>query len=210
MRPSASLYRLGRARPMAVRFGPTDTAGSSIAASDAAITTLCPDLIRASTSGKPGVRPRKAWMPTDLVRGLKAHESSLAHSDVEVHRFTFPQPLFLNRTAADDGFAGLAWIPGTRPRLSGSGKVAAESPPDLNPGSSCPCLPRYPRLAAPGLGPWMAGTSPDMTIFGCTVDTSVSHSPLYEAEPDSRGSNPAMTFSDRRHQRGCLKLVAFI
>ena len=31
-----------------------------------------------------------------------------------------------------------------------------------------------------------------MTIFGCTADTSVSHSPLYEAEPDSRGLVPAI------------------
>jgi hypothetical protein len=38
----------------------------------------------------------------------------------------------------------------------------------------------------------MAGTSPAMTIFGCTVDTSVSQSPLYEAEPDSRGLVPGI------------------
>ncbi len=54
----------------------------------------CPCLSRASTSSLPKLGP---WMPTDQVRGLKAH--------------------------------------GTGPRLSGSGKLVAKAPPDLNPRS---------------------------------------------------------------------------
>jgi hypothetical protein len=67
-----------RLRP-AVRASDCDNPGSSLPIHNTTVSAPCPDLIRASTPWLPrSPKPRKTWMPTDEVRGLKAHGSSPA------------------------------------------------------------------------------------------------------------------------------------